>query len=209
MVWFRVDDGLPQSIKILSIPRLERAAAVGLWTLAGAWSAGQLTDGFVPDYVVAELPGGGTHRDYLLIANLWAAVTHPVTQEPGIRFHDWADYQPSKVDVEIERARRAAKQKAYRERKRTEQDAQIVTGHTGVTGGPRYRVPTQPSPAQPDPAQPSPVRSSFGTTGVGSENARTRPKSTGTKRAEDLAAIVDEIEAERAANNGATKQIGP
>jgi len=201
MVWFRVDDGLPQSIKILSIPRAERAAAVGLWTLAGAWAEGELTDGFVPNYVISDLPAGDSHRDYLIAAKLWSPVTHPVTQERGIQFHDWSEYQPAKVDVMAVRARHAANQRAYRERKREEWLTRNRDRSPPNNEPVSDYVPTQTRP------RPDPDRSSSGTT-WGLRTPRTRPKSTATKRAEDLAAIVEEIEAEQAARNGAPKQIG-
>ena len=55
MVWFKVDDGFYSSRKVLSIPRRHRLAAVGLWAMAGNWSARELTDGKVPTYVLDEL----------------------------------------------------------------------------------------------------------------------------------------------------------
>ena len=40
MAWFKVDDGFHSSRKVLSIPRRSRLAAIGAWTIAGAWCAG-------------------------------------------------------------------------------------------------------------------------------------------------------------------------
>src|SRR3954464_13962596 len=206
MVWFRVDDGLPQSMKILSIPKMERAAAVGLWTLAGAWAAGQLTDGFVPDYVIDDLPAGTTHRDFLVAAKLWLPITHPVTQQHGMQFHDWPDYQPSRAEVMEERARHAANQKAYRERKRAENDARNVTDHAPITERWCDRGVTA---ARPDPTRPDPTV--VPTELPRRKTARTRaqsapPESTQTTRTRDAADTLAQIKADR--SNGHPPQIG-
>ena len=44
-MWFKGDDNFPTHPKTLSIPRNQRCAAIGLWTLAGMWSGKNLTDG--------------------------------------------------------------------------------------------------------------------------------------------------------------------
>lgn len=93
MAWFKVDDGLHSSRKVLSIPRNIRLQAIGLWALAGSWVAKELTDGHVPDFVVSEL--GGTQKlvDALVKAGLWKEVPD------GHDFHDWLGYQPSRAQV--------------------------------------------------------------------------------------------------------------
>ena len=65
MVWFRVDDGFYDHPKLLAIPRTDRVAAAGLWTLAGSYCTRYLTDGFITDVMTRQL--GGTAR---LIAHL-------------------------------------------------------------------------------------------------------------------------------------------
>ena len=56
-MWFKVDDNLMSSDKVLSIPRRDgrRMAALGLWTAAGSWSAKKERDGYVPEFMVEEL----------------------------------------------------------------------------------------------------------------------------------------------------------
>jgi len=71
MAWFKVDDRLPTSRKLIRIPRSKRAAAVGLWTLAGAWSAHDLTDGFVPAYMIEEWGADEAHAAALVEAGMW------------------------------------------------------------------------------------------------------------------------------------------
>ena len=36
MAWFKVDDRLYSSLKVMRIPRRLRASAIGLWTMAGS-----------------------------------------------------------------------------------------------------------------------------------------------------------------------------
>ena len=117
MAWFKIDDGFYSSRKVLSIPRNVRLQAIGIWTLAGAWSAKELTDGIVPGYVLEELGCTTRIREALIEASLWLdqAVTKPspsVDQaltnassplEP-VAFHDWNVYQPTRAQVEEYRA---------------------------------------------------------------------------------------------------------
>ena len=46
-MWFKVDDGLHASRKVIRIPRSIRLAAIGLWTISGSWSAHEELDGLV------------------------------------------------------------------------------------------------------------------------------------------------------------------
>ena len=109
MSWFKVDDRLPTSRKMLRIPRSKRTAAIGLWTIAGAWSAHDLTDGFVPAFMIEEWGGTEADADELVRAGMWAEDEHD--GDPGYQFVNWAEYQPMKADVE-------AKREYERERKR-------------------------------------------------------------------------------------------
>lgn len=109
MSWFKVDDRLPTSRKMLRIPRSKRTAAIGLWTIAGAWSAHDLTDGFVPAFMIEEWGGTEGDADELIRAGMWAEDEHD--GDPGYQFVNWDEYQPMKVNVE-------AKREYERERKR-------------------------------------------------------------------------------------------
>lgn len=144
MVWFRVDDGFPRSRKVLSIPKKRRVTAVGVWLLAGAWSAGELTDGFVPNFALDEIPNGFSHAPDLVSARLWDEV------DGGFQFHDWHHYQPSKDAVLKERADHAARQKAYRDRKQAERDARRDASQDAS-------VPPAVTTARPDPTRPDPT----------------------------------------------------
>ena len=99
MAWFKVDD------KLHSHKKSARAgvAAMGLWTLAGSWSADQLTDGFIPDYIAERLAPGASEQlaKELVAAGLW--VDDVYDGDTGWRFRDWTDYQPTRDDVEAQR----------------------------------------------------------------------------------------------------------
>lgn len=111
MAWYKVDDRLPTSRKLIRIPRSKRAAAIGVWTLAGAWSMHDLTDGFVPAYMIEEWGGDESHADALVNAGMWEEDERD--GDPGYQFVNWDEYQPTKADVEAKRER-------DRERKRTQ-----------------------------------------------------------------------------------------
>ena len=81
MAWFKVDDKLHSSRKVMSIPKRQRLAAIGLWTLAGSWSADQETDGIIPDYMIAEWGGTRAVVQALVDAGLWRTFEPPKSVE--------------------------------------------------------------------------------------------------------------------------------
>jgi len=87
MPWFKVDDSFGDHPKVRRIPRRQRAAAIGLWTLAGSWAARYLTDGEIPDYMVEEFGGSRRDADALVKVGLWEKT------EDGYQFHDWTAWQ--------------------------------------------------------------------------------------------------------------------
>lgn len=117
MVWFKVDDTLSAH------PKARRAglAAMGLWTLAGSWSAQQLTDGFVPAWFVEGWPQGRRHAATLVAAGFWTPDT--VEGEDGWRFHQWTERNPTRAEVEAERA--AAKQRMRKTRDKRKRSADV------------------------------------------------------------------------------------
>ena len=107
-MWFRVDDQLGSSAKVLRIPRAHRGAAMGLWVLAGAWCGQQLTDGALPGYLVDELGGTEESADWLVTVGLWEKTPE------GYHFHDWEQANPTKAEVEADRAAGAERQRKSR-----------------------------------------------------------------------------------------------
>ena len=144
MVWFKVDDGLTSSRKWLSIPKKHRFEALGVWTWAGSWSAKELTDGMIPEFMLNEWGVRKIVKDHLVSAGLWSEVRQNVCHLK------WAEYQPMKADVEAEREKNREKLRLWRIRQRAE-----TAGETeSVTG---YEPDTNPAP---DPTRPDPTPSS-------------------------------------------------
>lgn len=105
MPWFRVDDSFAFHSKTL----MAGNEAIGLWVRAGSWSSQTLTDGFIPDHVLATLTAGsGDAAEQLLAAGLW------VREEGGYRFQQWAPYQPLRADVEAAREKEAERKRTAR-----------------------------------------------------------------------------------------------
>lgn len=97
MARFTVDDDLAFHSTIVAAGN----AAVGLWVRAAAWSSAHLTDGFVPQNIVAAL-GTTTQARALCRAGLW----NPEPETDGYRFVDWHQQrQPTRADTEHKRAR--------------------------------------------------------------------------------------------------------
>lgn len=114
-MWFDVDDRLPGSPELLSIPRRYRAAAIGVWSLCGAWTSGQLTDGFVPNEVIKECGGTSDIRGWLVKAGLWN------DGPDGITFTGRGCRVPNAQDVRKRRATTAQRVRDWREAQRESQ----------------------------------------------------------------------------------------
>lgn len=130
MTWFKVDDTLGSHPKA----RAAGLAAMGLWVVAGAWSSQHLTEGFVPHWYVNSWPSGQKRAANLVQSGLWIEV------DSGFSFHQWEERNPSKEQVESERAAARERQRKHRESKR---DA--VVSHA-VTNAVTNRTPTRPDP---------------------------------------------------------------
>ena len=108
MPFFNVDDDFPNSKPVMRIPRRNRAAAIGVWTLCGAWSAKELTNGYVPDAVVDEYGGTAKIREMLFAASLWEQA------DGGVQYRNWPKWQRTKEQVLVFREKTAARQRRYR-----------------------------------------------------------------------------------------------
>lgn len=111
-MWFKVDDTFHSHPKV----RAAGLEAVGLWTVAGAYSMSYKTDSFVPDWFVESWPGGAESAEKLVRAELWKRGKH--AGQSGFVFHDWDDYQPLSDEIERERRRARERQQEYRRRRR-------------------------------------------------------------------------------------------
>ena len=106
MVWFQVDDNLAFHPKAVAAGN----AAMGLWVRAGAWSAANLTDGFIP-YRVAYQLGSRANCERLVKEKLFDSTPD------GYQFHDWNDRNLTKNEVE-EKRRYDRKRKADQRKQR-------------------------------------------------------------------------------------------
>lgn len=134
MTWFKVDDRLAFHPKAIAAGN----SALGLWVRAGAWCAGNLTDGALPRHMIGTLGAQKRDTKRLVDAGLW------VETEQGYQFVDWADWQPSKAQVSDRRRKTREKVAEWRSRNASNP----VTNRVGNQGG---------NPA-PDPTRPDPTR---------------------------------------------------
>lgn len=139
MVWFKVDDGFPNSKPVLRIPRRHRASAIGLWTLAGAWSAKELTDGHIAEHLIEEFASTPAMARQLVACGLWEEV------ETGWNFRNWSKWQPTREQVNADREREAQRKRSYRASKRSPGGTTQgqTPGHQAESG--------HPDPTRPDP----------------------------------------------------------
>lgn len=116
MTWFRVDDGFYDHPKVLDAG----VAAIGLWTLAGAYCARHLTDGVITDRQIRAIGGTRKQAQKLVESGLWSCDGAP----PNARryfFNDWREYQPSRDDVTTRRRDDAERKRAARAAKADKQ----------------------------------------------------------------------------------------
>ena len=106
MPYFKVEDTLAFHPKVLRAGN----AAMGLWVRAGAYCTQQLTDGHVPDDMIATL--GGTERDAkaLVAAGLWEKA------RDGYQFHEWAESGRNWTRAMVEQRRKSDRRRQQRRR---------------------------------------------------------------------------------------------
>lgn len=109
MPWFKVDDTLAFHHKSVAAGN----AAMGLWVRAGSWSMQTLSDGFIPDVILAQL-GTTPQAKRLVEVGLWDRLP------TGYAFHEWDQRQPSKVQVHADRHDAAERQRKAREKRKKE-----------------------------------------------------------------------------------------
>jgi hypothetical protein len=174
MPWFKVDDGFANSKPVLRIPRRYRCAAIGLWTLAGTWSAKELTDGFIPDYTLEDFCSTAPMAAQLVKAGLWEE------SSSGWLFVGWEKYQFTKAKVLEHRAAEAEKKRKWREAKQGIADQQEPEMSPRDTLGDNSGTPegTGSVSTSTRPDQTRPVPSSLETLGGGvtSVDARQTPR---------------------------------
>jgi hypothetical protein len=111
--------------------------------LAGAWSAKELTDGFVPEYVIEELASTPAIAGHLVRCGLWDEAAE------GWQFKGWEKYQPTREQIMEARDRETERKRKYRESQRRPSGTA-----SGQTEG-HQRESGHPDPTRPDPTRPS------------------------------------------------------
>jgi hypothetical protein len=142
MPWFKVDD------KFWSHPKTGDLSdsATALWLRAGSWSAGHLTDGFIPQNVLRLFRGRPRSAAELVAAGLWSAA------EGGFFFHDWAEYQPSREQVTAQREATKKRVTAWKDRARNGVTDGVSNAYPPDEGNGVRNAP--PDPTRPDPTRP-------------------------------------------------------
>lgn len=113
---FNVDLGFYDSEEVLSIPRKIRAAAIGVWTLCGAYSANKLSDGYVSSEALRDRGCTPAIRAALMSTTpepLWCDA-----HAGGIQFTRWAKWQRTSEEVKTYRENDAERKRRAREAKR-------------------------------------------------------------------------------------------
>lgn len=120
MSWFRVDDRSAFHSKVLAAGN----EGWGALCRAGAWTSGELRDGWFP-FTVAQTIAKKPVWTRLVDAGLLTV------EADGYRIHDFLQWNPSAEEVRAERDRKARNVAEFR-RRRSEQQEAPATGH--VTG---------------------------------------------------------------------------
>ncbi|MEH0542952.1 hypothetical protein QA802_07685 [Streptomyces sp. B21-105] len=117
MPWVKLDDRFPSHRKVA----LLTDRAFRLYVSALCWSSENLTEGRITQrelpLVAARLRGAKTAAGELETAQLWDAV------DDGWVIHDFLEYNPDRARVQSDREANAARQQAWRDRKRAEREA--------------------------------------------------------------------------------------
>lgn len=119
MTWFKVDDSFHSNPKVLGAS----PGALGLWVVAGSWSAQNLTEGFVPRHVLPRLiQRADKFATELERVGLWFRT------ENGFQFHDWTDYNPTREEAVAARERQSSGGTIGNHRRWHEAKGKIVPG---------------------------------------------------------------------------------
>jgi hypothetical protein len=156
--WFKVDDRFHSHPKAIAAG----PAAIGLWTIAGSWSADHLTDGFIPHHVLSILspsPHRARLAKRLVDVGLWEVV-----DGEGWQFHDWGDEgrQKTSEQVKAEREANRERQARFRDAKRNAvTNASVTPVVTRESQRPHLTSPLIGAGAVTDPVRGTPPQRSF------------------------------------------------
>jgi len=134
MAWVKIDDGWLNHHKVLTARANGGWAALGVWAGALTWVNQQRTDGFLPASWVA-LNGASDEIAALVDAGL---LVEDASRD-GWQFHDYADYQPTRAEIEAKTEQRAAAgkrggSKSQANRKQTASNLEATSNPVPVPG---------------------------------------------------------------------------
>jgi hypothetical protein len=189
MTWAKLSDTLHTH------PKTDAAGleALGLWAVCMSWSSYILTNGFVPTATLHRLANGARAGNHLAAKLVSAGFFHEASSPcpmghahcdllrvsaPGWRFHDWSDYNPTKEEVEQDRARRS--ESGRRGGQKSGEVRAKQTGSTGFASASAENEPPIPSRTRPDPREeekpPTGVQGGEGILTGSAEGKKTRAK---------------------------------
>lgn len=141
MGWFAIDDQFPFNTKVMCAGN----AAVGAWVRMGAWSAQQLTDGFVPAAVARQI-ATDTELACLLAVPPGAERGLLVEQDGGFLLPDFLDYNPSKATTVKKRQANAERMRRTRQGVRENVQENVHAHNTRTNGVTASEVRASPTP---------------------------------------------------------------
>lgn len=147
MTWFRVDDGFSDHPKVHALQESRHwKGAMALWTLAGSWCAKHEKDGEVPAHTVKRLGGTKQEAEALVSVGLWERTTD------GYRFHEWAERNPLREELDAKREKTKSRVSEWRRKKSENQNECNSVTEPFVTPPPVTLPPTLPIPSLPIPS---------------------------------------------------------
>lgn len=109
--------------EVNSIPKRVRAAAIGVWALAGDYSATQLTDGYVGPEMLRTFGCTPPIRAALKATTNSRGEHSPLWEDArdgGVQLTNWPKWQRTRAEVTTYRASEAERKKAARDAKRNQ-----------------------------------------------------------------------------------------
>jgi hypothetical protein len=124
-MWFKVDDTFYDHPKAVGMSN----DSLATWTRAGDWCSRQLTDGV---FAREQLPGFAGDADDpdavlrdLVLRRLW----EPGPEAEQVRFHDWAQWQPTRAQVLDKRKKDRERRAAWLASRRDRTTGQAAAGN--------------------------------------------------------------------------------
>lgn len=117
MSWARIDDGMPENLKVAPLSD----GAFRAYVSSICYAARNLTDGFVPNKKAREM-AGRPRVVQELVPSLWEVV------DGGYMVHDYLDYNPTREKVLAER--QAARDRMYAVRSRDVRPNKTRSSHS-------------------------------------------------------------------------------